>query len=180
MKRLLVFITIMIVALGGTYYLGSPTRHARSGSGRSPKGNIAPNFLLPDLQGDTVELSRFHGKAVVLNFWATWCGPCREETPVLVELQKKYGANGLQVIGIALDDSGKGAIAEFAKQLNVNYPVLIGTEDVASAYGGILSLPTTFIIGRDGKVLEQIFGAVQEDTFPLQIEAALKRDSGSR
>src|SRR5262250_3196514 len=108
------------------------------------KGTLAPDFQLKNLDGKQVRLSAFRGKAVLLNFWATWCAPCKIEMPWFVDLQKQYAAQGLQVIGVAMDDSGEPAISKFAKEMGVNYPVLIGKESVGDAYGGVEFLPTTF------------------------------------
>ena len=118
----------------------------------------APDFTLERLDGGSMKLSQLRGKAVLLNFWATWCGPCKIETPWLVELQNQYGSEGLQVVGIAMDDSGKDEIQKFAKAMGVNYPVLLGKEAVGDAYGGVPALPETFVIGRDGKIVDRIIG----------------------
>jgi thiol-disulfide isomerase/thioredoxin len=135
--------------------------HAARRSGSTPsitKSSPAPDFTLESLDGKNMRLSDLRGKAVLLNFWATWCGPCKIETPWLVELQNQYGSQGLQVIGVAMDDSGKEDIAKFAKDMGVNYPVLLGKEAVGDAYGGVPALPETFFIGRDGKIVDKIIG----------------------
>jgi thiol-disulfide isomerase/thioredoxin len=105
-----------------------------------------------------VQLSDFRGKAVLLNFWATWCPPCKVEIPWFVDLQNRYAGRGLQVVGIAMDDAGAASIARFANDMNMNYPVLQGTENVADSYGGVDGLPITFYIGRDGRVAQRILG----------------------
>src|SRR3984957_12704600 len=93
-------------------------------------GVVPPDFSVPTTAGQTMKLSDFQGKAVLLNFWATWCEPCKVEMPWFVELQKKYGPQGLQVIGVAMDDASPGVIASFAQKMGVNYPILIGKEEV--------------------------------------------------
>ena len=148
-------ITVMLV-VGFHYARRSSDRIAAAGA--NMKGGSAPDFTLQSLDGKTVRLSDFHGKAVLLNFWATWCQPCKIEMPWFVELQKQYGPEGLQVVGIAMDDASPEDIAKFAKELGVNYPVLIGKETVGDAYGGVQFLPATFYIGRDGKVVDKVFG----------------------
>src|SRR5205814_5954417 len=110
------------------------------------KGKSAPDFNLSTLDGKAVKLSDYRGKAVLLNFWATWCGPCKIEMPWFVDFQKQYGPQGLQIIGVAMDDSGKDAIDKFAKEMGVNYLILEGKEAVGNDYGGVLGLPTTFFI----------------------------------
>jgi thiol-disulfide isomerase/thioredoxin len=122
------------------------------------KSDIAPDFALQSLDGKTVHLSDFRGKAVLLNFWATWCGPCKIEMPWFVELQKEYASEGLQIVGIAMDDASPKEIADFAKEMGVNYPVLIGKEAVGDEYGGVQFLPESFYIDRNGKVLDKAFG----------------------
>jgi Thiol-disulfide isomerase and thioredoxins len=134
-------------------------------------GTPAPDFTLETLDGKSVSLSSLRGKAVVVNFWATWCGPCKIETPWLVELQNQYGAQGLQIVGVAMDDSGKDEIARFAKDMGVNYPVLLGKEAVGDAYGGVPALPESFFISRDGKIVDKIMGLQGRS----EIEDAVKK-----
>jgi len=133
-------------------------RHRQGPPVAQLKGGAAPDFTLQTLDGNTVHLSDYRGKAVLLNFWATWCGPCKIEMPWFVELQKQYGAAGLQILGVAMDDASPGEIAKFAKDLGVNYPVLIGKEAVGDAYGGVDYLPESFFIDRNGKVLDKVLG----------------------
>ena len=132
---------------------------------------IAPDFVLESLDGKTVHLSDFRGKAILLNFWATWCQPCKIEMPSFEQLQKQYGPEGLQVIGVAMDDARKEDIAKFAKNLGVDYPILLGKESVGNAYGGVQFLPATFYLGRDGKVVDKVFGLKGRD----EIEGIIKK-----
>jgi thiol-disulfide isomerase/thioredoxin len=126
------------------------------------QGQMAHDFTLQTLDGKTVHLSDFRGKAVMLNFWATWCEPCKIEMPWFVELQKQYGPQGLQVLGVAMDDADPADIGKFAKDMGIDYPILVGKESVRDAvatdYGGVQFLPETFFISRNGKVVEKIFG----------------------
>jgi peroxiredoxin len=137
------------------------------------QGQLAPDFSLTALDGKTVKLSDFRGKAVLLNFWATWCEPCKIEMPWFVDLQKKYGPQGLQVVGVAMDDASPKDIAEFAQKMSVNYPVLVGKESVGNQYGGIPYLPSTFYISRDGKVVDRVFGLVSRSEIENNIQKAL-------
>jgi thiol-disulfide isomerase/thioredoxin len=139
----------------------------------------APDFTLERLDGGSMTLSKLRGKAVLLNFWATWCGPCKIETPWLVELQSQYGSEGLQVVGVAMDDSGKDEIAKFAKDMGVNYPVLLGKEAVGDAYGGVPALPETFFIGRDGKIVDRIIGLRGRAEIEDSIKKALATEPSS-
>jgi peroxiredoxin len=137
------------------------------------QGQPAPDFSLTEVDGKTVKLSDFHGKAVLLNFWATWCEPCKIEMPWFVDLQKKYGPQGLQVIGVAMDDASPKEIGEFAQKMSVNYPVLVGKDAVGDQYGGIPYLPSTFYISRDGKVVDRVYGLVSRSEIENNIQKAL-------
>jgi thiol-disulfide isomerase/thioredoxin len=139
------------------------------------QGQVAPDFELQSLDGKTVKLSDFRGKAVLLNFWATWCGPCKIEMPWFVELQKEYGPQGFQIVGVAMDDASPEEIAKFAKQMDVNYPVLLGKEAVGQSYGGVGVLPTTFFIDRDGKLVAREFGLQSRSVFVDHIKEALSQ-----
>lgn len=122
------------------------------------KDATAPDFALQSLEGKTVRLSDLRGKAVLLNFWATWCAPCKIEMPWFVELQKQYGPEGLQIVGVAMDDASPKDVADFTQEMGVNYPVLLGKETVGDAYGGVQFLPENFYIDRNGKVMDRAFG----------------------
>ena len=118
----------------------------------------APSFIRPDLSGRQVDLAAFRGKVVLLNFWATWCAPCRVELPRFAAWQKRYGTAGLQVIAVSMDDDP--ALARTAAdKLQLNFPVVQGDEELGTKYGGVLGLPITFLIGRDGEVIARIKGA---------------------
>jgi thiol-disulfide isomerase/thioredoxin len=169
---------VALVAAGMLYFGFHMAR--RSGTDHAPSflgyGTPAPNFTLQTLDGKNLSLSDLRGKAVLVNFWATWCGPCKIETPWLVEMQNQYGSAGLQVVGVAMDDSGKDEIEKFAKDMGVNYPVLMGKEAVGDAYGGIPALPESFFVGRDGKIVDRIIGLKGRD----EIEDAVKKALGTQ
>jgi thiol-disulfide isomerase/thioredoxin len=137
------------------------------------KSTVAPDFSLESLDGKTMRLSDFRGKAVLLNFWATWCGPCKIEMPWFVDLQKQYGSQGLQIVGVAMDDGSKEDIAKFARDMGVNYPILIGKESVGDQYGGVPALPESFIIARDGKIVDKIVGLRGKSEIEDSIKKAL-------
>ena len=174
-------LVVVAVAAAAMLYFASHMAH-RSGE-EVPhllgKSTVAPDFTLPTLDGKDMRLSDLRGKAVLLNFWATWCGPCKIETPWLVELQKQYGSQGLQVVGIAMDDSGKDDIEKFAKDMGVNYPVLLGKEAVGDAYGGVPALPESFFIGRNGKIVERIIGLKGRGEIEDAIKKALNTEPGA-
>jgi thiol-disulfide isomerase/thioredoxin len=137
--------------------------------------------MLPASPRPTSHLSRwlsgYKGQAVLLNFWATWCGPCKIEMPWFVELQKEYGPQGLQIVGVAMDDSSKDDIAKFVKEMGVNYPILLGKEAVGEQYGGVNVLPTTFFIDRDGKIVAREFGLQSRSLFVDDIKKSLSQGS---
>jgi len=172
-----VLLVVLVAAMFfGGRYLANRSRAGASGSARiggDAKGQPAPEFDLKDLAGKNVRLSDYHGKVVLLNFWATWCPPCKEEMPWFVDLQQRYGAQGLQVIGVAMDDSDQKKIESFAKQLGVNYPVLLGKESTAHAYGDVQFLPDTFYIGRDGKIVSHVQGLINRKEIEEQVKKAL-------
>lgn len=128
-------------------------------------GSVAPNFVLPGLSGGMVRLSDFKGKIVLLDFWATWCAPCRREVPGFNRLQRQFAATGFTVIGVALDEEGARVVGPIAQRLGIAYPVAIGTERIAADYGGIQALPTAVLIGRDGRVIGVCVGARDETDF---------------
>jgi thiol-disulfide isomerase/thioredoxin len=146
----------------------------RTGEGSTPRltqASLAPDFSLESLDGKSLRLSDLRGKAVLLNFWATWCGPCKIEMPWFVDLQKQYGSQGLQIVGVAMDDASKEDISKFAKDMGVNYPILIGKESVGDQYGGVPALPESFLISRDGKIVDKIIGLRGK----AEIEDAVKK-----
>lgn len=133
----------------------------------------APQFELPDLNGKPVDLAAFRGKAVLLNFWATWCGPCRREMPWFIQFQKQYGPRGLQIIGVSMDDGGRSAVLPVVQKMGVNYIVLLGDSRVASQYGGLQVLPTTYYIAPDGTVRAFVTGVVSQAEVERNIQDVL-------
>jgi thiol-disulfide isomerase/thioredoxin len=165
-------VVAFIVALM-LYFGYHQVRHPGVASARITQSTVAPDFSLESLDGPTMRLSDLRGKAVLLNFWATWCGPCKIEMPWFVDLQKQYGPQGLQIVGVAMDDASKADIAKFAKDMGVNYPILIGKESVGDQYGGVPALPETFLIGRDGKIVDKIIGLKGKGEIEDSIKKAL-------
>lgn len=133
----------------------------------------APEFELPDLSGKQVHLSDFRGKAVVLNFWASWCAPCRSEIPWFTAFQREYGPRGLQIIGISMDDGGRDAVAPFVRKTGVDYIVLLGDSRVSSLYGGLDVLPTTYYISPRGYVVAFATGVISRTEVEHNIREAL-------
>jgi thiol-disulfide isomerase/thioredoxin len=133
----------------------------------------APDWQLNDLNGKAVSFSDFRGKVVILDFWATWCVPCRMEIPHFVELQKGYGDKGLAVIGVSLDEQGTEVVKKFVRQFGVNYPIVMGNQKVAEAYGGIVVVPTTFVIDRHGRIASRHLGYEDKAAFEEEIQSLL-------
>jgi thiol-disulfide isomerase/thioredoxin len=167
-------VVVALVAAAMLYFGFHMAR--RSAPPAITKSGPAPDFTLQSLDGKSMRLSDFRGKAVLLNFWATWCGPCKIEMPWFIELQKQYQAQGLQIVGVAMDDSSKEDIAKFAQEMGVNYPVLIGKEAVGDAYGGVPALPESFFIGRDGKIVDKIIGLKGKSEIEDSIKKALNTE----
>ncbi|MGB8478962.1 MAG: TlpA disulfide reductase family protein [Acidobacteriaceae bacterium] len=133
----------------------------------------APSFTLKSIDGKTVSLSDYKGKAVLLNFWATWCSPCKLEMPWLIEMQKKYASQGFIVLGISEDDGSTKQVSDFMAKMGVDYPVLMYDDQMNKAYGGIDYLPTSYYIGRDGKVMIESGGLISESEMEANIQKIL-------
>ena len=138
----------------------------------APERRPAPDFTLPQLDGQQLQLSSYRGKVVLLDFWATWCVPCRAEIPQFIELQKKYGDRGLQIIGVSMDD-GPEPVRTFYEQFHMNYPVVMGTAKTGEQYGGVLGLPIAFVISRDGLIHSKKIGAADMAALEREIQKLL-------
>jgi len=169
------------------------SRHSEPAAGVAPVKKLStegmkpvPDLVLKDLNGKSVSLKEYAGKVVLVNFWATWCDPCRTEIPWLIELSQKYGDKGFVVLGVAMDDEGKSAVEPFVQKerfdvngqkLPMSYPILIGDGDAADAFlkdlGGVLGLPTSVLVSRDGKRVHTIIGPVEPDKLERDIQGLL-------
>jgi peroxiredoxin len=139
------------------------------------RGRKAPGFTLRNTEGKKVALSDYRGKAVLINFWATWCAPCKIEMPWFVELRKQYASQGFEILGISEDDPSvtRAQILKFGQQQGINYPLLIGDDAVAHAYGGVDFLPTSYYVGRNGKVVAETAGLGSKEIVETNIKKAL-------
>ena len=135
----------------------------------------APQFVLKDLNGRIVRLSDYKGKVVLINFWATWCPPCRAEMPDLVKLQREHGKEGLQIIGITYPPEKKTRVRRFARSLKVNYPIILGTRQIKARFSSDETLPLTIVINRDGKVSDIISGILLREEFEEKIKPLLMK-----
>ena len=154
----------------------SPTQPlpARAAVKEDSKRKSAPNFALKDANGKLVHLADYQGKVELLDFWATWCGPCGVEIPWFTEFQRKYKDRGFEVLGVSMDDDGWKAINPFVAMKKVNYRVLLGDDKTGDLYGGLEALPTTFVIDRDGRIASVHVGLVDKKDFQNAIEKLLQ------
>ena len=139
-------------------------------SSQSMEGKQAPAFNLKTAAGKTVDLKNLAGKVVVVNFWATWCPPCRAEIPGMEEVYEKYKDKGLEIVGISLDRDGWNAVKPFLQKTRMTYPVVLDDADAAAAYGGISAIPTSFVVDRKGRIVKHHVGYFPKQDF----EAAVK------
>ena len=158
---------LLCAALFGLFVLGSP-----ASASDSLVNGPAPEIARPDLHGNAVSLGALRGKVVLLNFWATWCAPCRLEMPRFVSWQRQFGPGGLQIVGVSIDDSEAPARA-FADRLNLNYPVVMGDARLGERYGGVLGVPVTFLIDRHGIVRARIDGETDLAILERRVRALL-------
>jgi thiol-disulfide isomerase/thioredoxin len=192
MKKTLLIALAVAAIIAGTWYADHATRasvtRASAKIGMTAPANTAlagkpaPDLKFKDLNGKDVALSDLKGKVVFLNFWATWCDPCRIEIPWLIAMQAKYGPKGFTVVGVAMDDEGRSVVAPFiekerfdvdGKKLPMSYPILLGSDDDADKFGGILGYPTSFLISRDGRVIQKFQGLQSEEELIKGVESQL-------
>lgn len=177
--KILIWVPVAVVVVVALIYLNNhwiapAAMHVKATSlkadGHFPD---APGFTLTNVNdGQAVNLSDYKGKVVLVDFWATWCGPCRIEIPEFVQMQQRYGSQGFAIIGLSEDD-GPEPVREFYKQFNMNYPVAMADSKVSALYGGVIGLPTTFVIGRDGRIYAKHEGATPASVFETEIQQLL-------
>lgn len=172
-SRLITYtVTVLVAALGAAvvFAIGTSLDRTATGDAASPngtewmaEGDPAPDFELSTLDGDTFRLADYTGRVVVLNFWATWCAPCRVEIPDLIDMQTEFGADVVRFVGISVDHQGKDVVSSFVDEVGVNYPVVIDDRSVSEKYGGIYALPMTFVIDHEGTIRWRKAGLVRKD-----------------
>jgi peroxiredoxin len=170
---------LAIVALGAALVLASCVGTSSSASSfpsdkESSNRKLAPDFTLTDANGQTAKLSDYRGKVVLLDFWATWCGPCQIEIPWFMEFEQQYKSKGLEVVGVSMDDDGWQVVKPYIAEHKLNYRILLGNETVGDLYGGLDALPTTFLIDREGKfAFSPHIGLTSKNEFLSEIQSLL-------
>lgn len=132
------------------------------------------DFALKDAAGKTIHLSDYRGKVVLLNFWATWCAPCKIEIPWFVEFQKKYQNQDFEVLGVSMDEDGWDSVRPYMAAHQLNYPVMIGGDSIERLFGGVDDLPTSFLMGRDGSIARKHIGLISKNAWEDEIATLLK------
>ncbi|MDA8121103.1 MAG: TlpA disulfide reductase family protein [Deltaproteobacteria bacterium] len=179
-KAPLLFAAILALAIAAALLWYRNRQPATGGpeAGKSPTaiesgGRTAPPFSLRDINGNVVSSSLFMGKPTVINFFATWCPPCREEIPGFVEVYNKYRRDGFELVGVSLDTDTKGNLPAFLMQNRIEYRILIGSPATARAFGGVNSIPTTFFVGKDGRIKNVHVGYMDPETFDREVRKLL-------
>ncbi len=138
-------------------------------------GSRVPSFALPSVEaGKPIDIRDYQGKVVLVTFWATWCGPCMQEVPSLINLNKQYGPQGFNIIGVSMDQGGSGIVKKVIRKTGINYPVVMGNAKLSRDFGGIFGIPTAFLVDRSGTILKRYTGWVSHDVLAKDIEAAIK------
>ena len=175
---------VFVAALAVTTLLQScsnATQSVRAASVKPDKErHDAPDFALKDADGKVVHISDYKGKVVLLDFWATWCGPCKIEIPWFVDLQRKNKDRGFEVLGVSMDEEGWETVKPFLSEMGVNYRVVIGNDSTAQLYGGVDAMPTTFLIDRSGKIAAVHVGLASRKEFVDEVEQLLQTPGGIR
>lgn len=181
MSYMRLFIIFATAVLLGCLFQGcssSPTTVKAASLKPNGERHEAPDFALKDAEGKTVHLADYRGKVVLLDFWATWCDPCRLEIPWFIEMQRKNKDRGFEVLGVSMDDEGWEVVKPFMKNIGVNYRVLIGNDQTTELYGGVDALPTTFLIDRQGKIAAVHIGLASRKDFEDGVEQLLQAPAG--
>jgi thiol-disulfide isomerase/thioredoxin len=167
---------------GHSFFASALKGSTKPASQGTAGGMPEPDVRFQGLDGHEVPLASLKGKVVVVNFWATWCDPCRVEIPWMIEFQQKYASQGFTMLGVAMDEEGKSVVGPFVassefdvdgKQMTMNYPIMLGNDDAASKFGGLIGLPMTFVISREGNIVKRFIGLASHDLLEREIQDLL-------
>ena len=161
-KRLLLVVLLAVFILGCS----------KGDSGQGLSGG-APDFTLPAVDGSMVSMSDYSGKVILVDFWATWCPPCQEMIPVLSKLHKKYSEKGLVILGVSLDKDGLGVLGTFVHENMIPYKVVMGDNRISNAFGGVSSIPTLYMVDREGRLVRKLTGYHSYDQLEEQVKKYL-------
>ncbi len=185
MKRIGLILATFVGIVAFALFANRGTRIPSAPAAQTNQANkpaAIPSFTLKDLDDRDVSLRQFKGRVVLVNFWATWCGPCKIEMPWLVDLQGKYAAQGFTVLGVAMDEDSKSAVVPFIQRerfkvrgtsQSMSYPIVLGNDATADKFGGLIGLPTSFLISKDGRVVKRVDGLVSYDEIEKAIQSQL-------
>ena len=180
MLRSLLVSTFLLAGCGDSAPADAPANTPAAGSGttespvvRSDEWPPAPDFELPEMSGDTWKLADHRGKVVIVNFWATWCGPCIRETPAFVDLANEWADRPFEIVGVSLDQEGFEVIRPFAERYEVSYPMLLDDGALADEFGGVYAMPASFVIDKEGRVVHRVFGEFPFEDMRDDLEALL-------
>jgi cytochrome c biogenesis protein CcmG, thiol:disulfide interchange protein DsbE len=177
-------LSAIVIVVAAVSFSGCKSGSTTAGSSSGKAAPLAeePNVSFKDLQGNSVSLASFKGKVVLVNFWGTWCEPCRGEIPILISMQQQYSPRGFTLLGVATNDD-LSAVGPFVKNtqfqvdgrpMTMNYPIVMGTDEISTQFGGLLGMPTSFLISRDGKIVKRYIGAFPNgDQIRKDVEAQL-------
>ncbi|MGE5204687.1 MAG: TlpA family protein disulfide reductase [Chlamydiota bacterium] len=179
MKSRIPFIIGAVVLVAASLYFGTRDVSDLPSFGvKSGQHLPVPQVTLTDLNGQKLDLASYKGDVVLVDFWATWCSPCRAEIPHFVNLQNKYRSQGFRVVGISMDD-GPSPVREFYGKYKMNYPVAMGSAKLAEQFGGVLGLPVSFLIGRDGRIYARHVGETDAAVFESEIKQLLTQPAAA-
>ena len=190
MKRIGLILATLVAIVAFALWANRVARlpSARAARTNQESKSFSVDFTVKDLEDRDVTLSQFKGKVVLVNFWATWCGPCRIEIPWLMEFQQKYNARGFTVLGVAMDEEGKSTVVPFVGRERfkvygmpqpMNYPILLGNDATADKFGGLLGFPTSVLVSKDGRVVKRVDGLVSYDEIDKAIQSQLEANESS-